>query len=111
MSEGIPDPETDVSVAIVLLDRDSGVMRHVRGGTPEHDAAIEWARFHHLDPMTVPHGSVVLRDAYRFRISYWRYVYDPPQAMPDPRAIVVRDGAAEREWVHEQGEAPPLPFP
>lgn len=109
--EGVPDPETHWTIAIVLMDNDTGEMHHVRGGTPEHDVVLEWARFHHVDPMAVPHGSVILRDARRCRISYWRFVYDPPDAAPEPSALVVVGDVGLREWVHEQGEAPPLPFP
>ena len=104
------------SVAAVTVDLATGDRQEIRYGTPEHEAHLEWARFHGIDPMTVPAGSEVVRDAAGCRVLYETYTYDPPEAEPDPAALVVKraeDGTRYAPTVPRvsQGEAPPLPFP
>lgn len=94
-----------MDVAVVLVDGDREVEVHF--GTPLHAASMEWARFHGLDPMKIPAGSVVERDAANRRILFEEFVKTGPR---DGDVLVV-DGEVVAVERIEQGEAPPLPFP
>jgi hypothetical protein len=91
--------------AVNLLDVTTNTRVPVDFGTPLWRATLEWARFHGIDPMRVPAGSVVERDAGRCEIRYDRTMFG------DDGLPLVADLELVTERVAERGEAPPLPFP
>lgn len=97
---------------LAALMRDGGREWPIFRGTPEHEQSMEWARFHGLDPNTIPAGSVIERDAGARCIRYTGFVYDPPESR-DPEHMVMDVAGLEPAYVArvEQGEAAPMPFP
>jgi hypothetical protein len=87
--------------------RDGDAEYVVERGTDAWRASMEWARFHGLDPMRIPAGSVVERDAVGRRILFTEFLKDGPGAGD----IVIVDGEPVEVECVEQGEAPPIPFP
>lgn len=75
--------------------------------TPAWAAAMEWARFHGLDPMMIPAGSVIERDGPARQIRYQSFV----PTGPGPTEIQFR-GDFDPVIVHqvEKGEGI-LPLP
>lgn len=113
MTEEEPEPR----LATVLHDLATGETIEVPYGSPLYGPSMDWARFHGIDPMAVPAGTTIVRDAERCRVLYEEFVYDPPERFADPGAIVLLfdedgepyDALAVCRWT--QSEAPPLPFP
>lgn len=108
---------------IVLVDVvEPGVVNvyRIERDSPESDAALEWARYHGLNPCLIPAGSYIHRDAHRHTITYLTYVRgDDLHLVRDDGSLaaygggfVQDDGRTLRmEARVEQGEAGPLPFP
>lgn len=92
---------------IACIFRDGEATYPVISGTAAWEASLEWARFHGLDPMRIPAGSTVVRDAANRRILFEEYVKDGP----DVGDILIVDGEPQIVNQVEQGEAPPLPLP
>jgi hypothetical protein len=97
----------DVACVLVEGGRETPVYR----GAPGYDASLEWARFHGIDPNTIPAGAKIVRDPGRCRVLYESFVYDPPESFPHSDGIVVAESEPVRVSRIAQGEAPPLPFP
>ena len=91
--------------AINLLDVQTGARTAVDFGTPLWEASMEWARFHGLNPMRIPAGSLIERDAARCEIRY-----DAMVEGPDGKPMIFNNDLV-RVRRTERGEAPPLPFP
>lgn len=108
-----------MGVAIRTLDVETGEERDILDGTPEHEAHLEWARFHGLDPHVIPAGSLVVRDGPACCVRYERYAFDTVEdrlARNYAALVLYADDTGRvvdsvRVRVVEQGEAPPLPFP
>lgn len=92
-------------VACVLID--DGREYEVHYGTAAWHASMDWARFHGLDPMRIPGGSRVERDAANCQILFNEFLKDGPEVGD----IVIRDGEPVLVSRVERGEAPPLPLP
>ena len=91
-------------MSIASCIEDSGATYEVVHGTPEWLAALDWARFHGLDPNRIPAESTIFRDAANCRIVYDEFV-------PDGDSILIKDNEPVVVRRVEQGEAPPLPLP
>lgn len=91
--------------ACVLVD-DDGTPYEIERGSDAWRASMEWARFHGLDPMRIPAGSYIERDAAGRRILFEEYVFDGDLVRINEEG----DDGVRVDRV-EQGEAPPLPFP
>jgi len=91
--------------ACILLDATRPMQYIVYFQTPAWEAAMEWCRFHGLDPCSIPAGSTILRDDRAHIIAYTVIVRHA-----DGR-IVMDGGAPVIEDRTERGEAGPLPFP
>lgn len=92
-----------LDIAIVLCE--DGLCTPVVFNTPLWEATMKWVKFHGLDPMRIPAGSVVERDAQRCEIRYDEYVLNEVGS-------VARENGMPRVMARvERGEAPPLPFP
>lgn len=102
-----------MSIAIILEDlleeRPDGTAQVAVYPLPYHSlghqAALEWARFHGLEPNRIPAGSVITRNAHDHTIRYLAFVEHT-----DGEIVVLDDEPVVEERV-EQGEAGPLPYP
>lgn len=76
-------------------------------GTQAWRAALDWARFHGLDPMRIPAESMIERDGPNRCIRYTAFV----KTGPGVGDILIEDNEPVTVECIEQGEAPPLSLP
>lgn len=93
-----------MSPACVMVDGEREY--EIERGTPAWSASLEWAKFHGLDPNSIPDGSYIERDASGCRILFTEFVRTGPNG-----DVLVEDLEPVTIERVEQGEAPPLPFP
>lgn len=90
----------------MVYDVDARVGGWVEQLSPQWRDLLEWCEFHHLDPLQIPAGSRIERNAQSASIVYTRILFDS-----DGRRQVDAEGRWVTRVTVEQGEAPPLPFP